>query len=79
MKDGTKMEVSFGDGFAVIRREGHSAPIVARVLGREREGRGETVYLDRLVHDESNNWGEWGAHGAISTILTRTLPATAEV
>ncbi len=68
------MDVSFGDGFAVIRREGHSAPIVAKVLGCESEGRAETVYLDRLVHEDGNDWGEWGAHGAISTILSRMLP-----
>ena len=73
------MEVSFGDGFAVIRRQGHSAPIVATVLGRERAGRGETVYLDRLVHEEGHDWGEWGTHGAISTILTRQLPDGATV
>ena len=68
------MSVSFGDGVAVIRRELSSAVIVAGVLGREPSNGFDTVYLDRLVHDEGQTWGEWTAQGAISTILSRELP-----
>ena len=68
------INVTFGDGVAVIRRERSTSPIVAHVLGRETHGRVETVYLYRLVHDEEQNWHEWSASGAISTILSRVLP-----
>lgn len=71
------MSITFGDGLALIRREGHSEPIVANVLGRESDGQGETVYLDRLVHEPGHDWGTWAARGAVSTILNRVLPVAA--
>lgn len=68
------MSVIISGSIATIRRQGSSAVIVANVLGCERSQREETVYIDRLVHDDSQNWGEWSAGGAISTIFQRTLP-----
>jgi len=34
-KIATKVSIAFGDGVAVIRREGTTTAIVAKVLGRE--------------------------------------------
>jgi hypothetical protein len=74
------MTVTLGDGSAVIRRNDSSAAVVvADVLGREIHGDRETVYLDRLVHDDRQNWGDWIASGAVSTILTRRAPEPADV
>lgn len=73
-KNKTKIDVTFGEGVALIRRQGHTAPIVASVLGREQNGIREIVHLDRLVHEDSYDWGEWNAFGAVSTILERSLP-----
>jgi hypothetical protein len=78
MRNGlTKLSVTVGDGVAVIRRELSSAVIVAGVLGRDSSAGFDTLYLDRLVHDDFQDWGEWTAFGAISTILSRPIPTTA--
>jgi hypothetical protein len=47
------------------------------VLGRELQGGRDVVYLDRLIHDDEQDWQEWTASGAISTILARLQPAGA--
>lgn len=63
-----------GDHDAVIRRQGQSVPVTAKVLGLERDARGVivTVWLDRLVHRPGETeFVEWKVGGAVSTILTR--------
>ena len=76
-KIAAKVSITFGDGVAVIRREGVTTAIVAKVLGRELQGGRDVVYLDRLIHDDEQDWQEWTASGAISTILARLQPAGA--
>lgn len=64
--------VSLGEGIAVIRRKGVSAPVVAQILGvdRDGEGRSHRIYLDRRVHRRGEcQVGEYEASGAVSTIL----------
>ncbi len=66
--------ISFGEGVVVLKRVHSSQLLVANVLGREEAKGEETVYLDRLLHDRSDtNWSGWAPHGAISTILTRSV------
>jgi len=74
----TRFNVAFGEGVAVVRRAGSTSVIVCNVLGREISSAGaENVYLDRLVHGSrgSEDWGDFDASGAVSTILTRKLEA----
>jgi len=69
----TVMSVTLGEGVAVVRRQGRTDPIVAGVLGIERTEGVETVYLDRVVHGAGQDWQEWDAAGAVSTILSRPM------
>jgi hypothetical protein len=69
-----EVQVSLGDGVAVIRKTGRSRPIVAGVLGVESDADGVVlqVWLDRLVHAPGEQWaGPWAVSGAISSALTR--------
>lgn len=62
------------DTDAVFTNVRRSASRVAKVLGRERRGDQEFVYLDRLIHGHDEGLADgWKASGAISTILTRPL------
>ena len=68
------IEVVIGDGSVTIRRSGRSAPIVARVLGLDRNPEGEVtrLWLDRLVHRPGETWsGAWSVRGAVSSIVER--------
>lgn len=69
-----RMSVTFGGTAAVIRRDGSSSVVLAEVLGKEETEGVERIYLDRLVHDRFEDWKEFSASGAVSTILTRTVP-----
>ena len=52
------IEIVIGDGSVTIRRSGRSAPIVAQVLGLDRDPDGEVtrIWLDRLVHRPGEEW-----------------------
>ncbi len=68
------IEVVIGEGSVTIRRSGRSAPIVARVLGIDRNPDGEVIrlWLDRLVHRPGEDWtGAWSVRGAVSSIVER--------
>ena len=68
------VEIVIGDGSVTIRRSGRSAPIVAQVLGLDRNADGEVIrlWLDRLVHRPGEEWtGAWSVHGAVSSIIER--------
>lgn len=65
------MRATIGDGVVSVKADGRSAPAIANILGREVVGGEERVYLDRLLHRPGQDWGEWKASGAISTILSR--------
>ena len=61
------IEVVIGDGSVTIRRSGRSAPIVAQVLGLDRDPDGAVIriWLDRLVHRPGGGMdgrmvGPWG-------------------
>jgi hypothetical protein len=72
MKREDKHSIEVTEELVVIRRNGISQPILANILGMERneDGSPKRVYLDRLVHSpEENTLGGWGVTGAISTIL----------
>lgn len=66
--------VEVGRGVVTIKQPGRSNLIVANILGTrgESEGGPEVIWLDRLVHREAVGFVGWTAHGAISTILTRS-------
>ena len=63
--------VSMGDDEVSFKRPGQSTVVVATVLGRRNSGGMESVWLDRIVHEESESFDGWSASGAISTVLTR--------
>lgn len=70
-------EVTLGEGVVVIRRKGVSAPVIANILGMDRDDAGEParIYLDRLVHSPAEDTlGGWSVSGAISTILEAESP-----
>ncbi len=74
------IEVVIGDGSVTIRRSGRSAPIVAQVLGIDRDPDGEVIrlWLDRLVHRPGEAWtGAWSVRGAVSSIIERVRIGTA--
>jgi hypothetical protein len=69
-----EVEITLGDGVAVIRRQNRSTATVAHVLGETSANGAQRIYLDRLVHNGHQvMMGEWVASGAISTILERPL------
>ncbi len=70
-----------GDGSVTIRRSGRSAPIVARVLGLDRNPEGDVIrlWLDRLVHRPGEEWtGDWSVRGAVSSIIERHRTGTVD-
>jgi len=77
-KGESQYSVTEGDGCVVIRRGERGRPLVAGVLGQDRDpdtGK-RTLYLDRRIHDfDGETMGLWTATGAISTILSHTPPA----
>lgn len=74
MRHAVSVEVVLSDLFATLRKEHRSAPLVAGILGVDRDATGGVyrVWLDRLVHAPDEEWnGEWSVSGAISSILTK--------
>lgn len=68
--DTTEIEIT--EHMVVLRRKGISRPIVANVLGMDRDSVGspKRVFLDRLVHSPNEDvLGDWKVSGAISSIL----------
>ncbi|CAB3754656.1 hypothetical protein LMG29542_02413 [Paraburkholderia humisilvae] len=66
--------VSVGSDSVVIRRSGQSQPVIAGILGRFTNDKGEVtrVVLDRMVHRLSENEFEgWRISGAVVTELHR--------
>lgn len=60
---------------ATIWLSGRSEPVVAGVLGVERDKTGQpaTIYLDGRIHQPHDEpAGSWQMSGAVSTILTRS-------
>lgn len=75
-----KLHMSVNEDNAVVRHGTSSHVIIAKVLGRERAGDNEVIYLDRLVHGPHEQPEGGGTLcGAISTIYTRPVnqPASA--
>ena len=58
----------------VVKYRGRSAPVVAKILGRELTDAHETLWIDRLLHEPGQQkLGEWEVSGAISSILHRVV------
>ena len=67
------VDLSFDETIATVRF-GDRTPIVAKVLGVDREqGSVVRVYLDRFIHKSTRSYRleNWTARGAISTILEK--------
>jgi hypothetical protein len=76
MKD-AKVSVLVGDGVVTVKREGSNRAVMAKILGKALVDGVEGVCLDRLVHEShEGQFGEWTLTGAVTTLLTRTVPAT---
>lgn len=71
--------VTIGDGLVVVKREGQSAPVLANILGVDKNENGEivTIWLDRLVHRlAERKFVGWNVSGAVSTVLKRAAVAS---
>lgn len=58
----------------VLKRERSSNPVIAGILGVDRDESGEieTIWLDRLVHKVGEDeFVGWSVSGAVSSILRR--------
>lgn len=67
-------EVTLGAGVVTIKRKGTSSLIVANILGKVVEGKTESIFLDRLVHDShEKEMGDFAVSGAVSSILKKQL------
>lgn len=67
------IEVVIGDGSVSLKRPGQSTVVLAKVLGSklDAEGTPQILWLDRIVHLDSDEFVGWKASGAISTVMTR--------
>jgi hypothetical protein len=68
------VHITIGEGSVAIRRANRSRPVVADILGIDRDAEGAPVriWLDRLVHAPEEQWsGDWGVGGAVSSYLVR--------
>jgi hypothetical protein len=66
---------------ATVHISGRSNPIVATVLGVERNHTGEAqrIYLNALIHrSDFDSYEGWDISGAVSSILTRIPPSNTE-
>lgn len=68
-------KVTVGDETVAFKRNGQSSAVIAKILGRRQVGNLESIWLDRLVHDDDEHFVDWSATGAISTVLTRDVQA----
>ncbi len=73
MKKIDPIEVVIGDGSVSLKRPGQSTVVLAKVLGSklDAEGTPQILWLDRIVHLDSDEFVGWKASGAISTVMTR--------
>lgn len=68
--------LTIGEQDVALKRQGQSQVSTAKILGREMNGQQEVIYLDRLLHlPFAEAYGDWVAHGVISTILTKRMSA----
>ncbi len=67
------IEVLIGDGSVSLKRPGQSTVVLAKVLGSKLDAKGtpQILWLDRIVHLDSDEFVGWRASGAISTVLTK--------
>lgn len=63
-------EVTIGEETVAFKRSGQTSTVVAMILGRSRKGSIETIWLDRLVHEDDEEFVGCLATGAISTVLS---------
>lgn len=76
-KEKERVEVSIGQDVVVLKREGKSGPVLAGILGVDRDDSGEidTIWLDRLVHKiGEDQFVGWHVSGAVTSILRREVP-----
>lgn len=68
-----EVTVTLGEGVVVMKKAGQSRPIIANILGDERDVNGNTtkVWLDRFVHRPNWEFVGWHVSGAVSTVLER--------
>jgi hypothetical protein len=67
--------VVVGEGVVTVKREGSNRAVLANVLGKVRGDGVEVLCLDRLVHEShEKQFGEWKLAGAVTTLLSRSLP-----
>ncbi|XUW93271.1 hypothetical protein OH764_34660 (plasmid) [Burkholderia sp. M6-3] len=76
----SKVTVLVGDGVVTVKREGSNRALLANILGTVEADGVEVLCLDRLVHaSHEQQFGEWSLSGAVTTLLSRPLPAPASV
>jgi hypothetical protein len=66
------VRVQVGTDMVSVHTGSRGGTQVAAILGREKEGEIERIYLDRRVHENGESvLGDWTVRGAISSILER--------
>lgn len=73
MRHTTRVTVVIGDDVVTLRRSGSTQPIVANILGGEKDGQGnwQRIWLDRFIHRITDEFQGWSASGAVVTELVR--------
>jgi len=66
----TATEVTIGQDTVAFKRSGQTSVVIAKILGRSRKRNAETIWLDRLVHEDDEEFVGCSASGAISTVLS---------
>lgn len=59
-----------GEEFVTLSKPGHSEGIVAKILDRSADG--NSLVLDRKIHERYTKIEGWTATGFVATELTRT-------
>lgn len=69
---GSRITVAVGEHDVAVSRG--STIVTARILGRDLQQDGESLWLDRLVHAPmETELGAWAVSGAVVSVLTRRI------
>ncbi len=72
------VSIMVGEGVVTIKRDGSNESVLAKILGTVEADGVQVLCLDRLVHEShEGQFGEWSLAGAVTTLLSRPIAATA--
>ncbi len=72
------VSIMVGEGVVTIKRDGSNESVLAKILGTVEADGVQVLCLDRLVHEShEGQFGEWSLAGALTTLRSRPIAATA--